>query len=207
MTHCAYPHPSSMKSINAVSRLTGAVLPFLFLQLSFADPLHKAPGDASSWQHADSGWLFPRQVNDLTRLAPPYTIDGNNDVGARYERVANGRRVTATVEIYAADSAAAEANLENARSALERDAANTVAQPETPFAVENTQITAGIRITRISAPGSAPSQATLYFFQSPSWTVKIRTAADTPDERVAKELDEFVRAQHWERLGTDAGIH
>jgi hypothetical protein len=196
-----------MKSINAVSRVAGAVLPFLVLQLCFADPLHKAPGDASSWQHADSGWLFPNQVNDFKRLAPPYTIDGNNDVGARYEHVANGRRVTATVEIYAADSAAAEANLENARAALERDAANAVAQPETSFAVENTQITAGIKITRVSAPGSEPSQAALYFFQSPSWIVRIRTAADSLDESVAKELDEFVRAQHWERLGTDAGIH
>lgn len=196
-----------MKSINAVSRLAGAVLPFLFLQQSFADPLHKAPGDASSWQHADSGWLFPRQVNDFKRLAPPYTIDGNNDVGALYEQVADGRRTTATIDIYAADSAAEEARLANARAALERDAADAVAQPETSFAVRSMQITAGIRMARISAPGSAPSQTTLYFFQSPSWIVRIRTAADTLDESAAEELDEFVRAQHWERLGTDAGIH
>jgi hypothetical protein len=196
-----------MKSINAVSRLAGAVLLFLFLPLSFADPLHKAPGDASSWQHADSGWLFPRQVNDFKRLAPPYTIDGNNDVGARYEHVANGRRATAVIEIYAADSAAVEANVENARAALERDTANAVAQPETPFAVEDAQTTVGIKITRISASVSAPSQATLYFFQGPSWIVRIRAAADTVDESDADALDEFVRAQQWERLGTDAGMH
>jgi hypothetical protein len=195
-----------MKSTQAVSLLVGAVVPFFALQMSFADPLHKANNEGG-WQHADSGWLFPRQVNDFKRLAPPYTIDGNNDVGARYENVANGQRTTAVIEIYAVDSAAKETTLASSRTELERDVVDAVAQPETPFAVEGGRVTAGVKIIRISAPGSAPSQATLYFFRSPSWIVRIRTAANTLDESVAKELDEFVRVQHWERLGTDSGIH
>ena len=68
------------------------------VQASLADPLHKV-GDEGAWRHADSGWLFPKQIGGFARVTAPYTIDGNNDVGANYEHVVNGLRTTAVIEV------------------------------------------------------------------------------------------------------------
>lgn len=179
------------------------------VQPSLADPLHQV-GDARAWQHADSGWLFPRQIGGFVRVIAPYTIDGNNDVGARYEQVADGLRATAVVEVYAEDSAAADAEFANARAALELDAKSATGarlQSEGPFTVDAQRELAGVKVTYAFEKDGRASQTSLYFFDAAGWVVKIRTAAETTDASTSKTLDGFVRHQQWEQLGAATGLH
>jgi hypothetical protein len=65
---------------------------------STADPLHQFASEGA-WRHEYSGWQFGKRVGDFTRVMAPYTIDGNNDVGVRYEHSVGAQQFAAVVEI------------------------------------------------------------------------------------------------------------
>src|SRR5688500_4539982 len=72
-----------------------------------ADPIHAA-ADGAYWHH-DSGWVFPMKIGEFVLVGIPQDVAGSNDAVAYYARVADGARITASVDLYAPDSASAEA--------------------------------------------------------------------------------------------------
>lgn len=199
-----------MKQARTAQRVAAAAFAWcLCVHSSLADPLHQV-GDERVWQHADSGWLFPGHIGSFVRVVAPYTIDGNNDVGARYEQVANGLRATAIVEVYAEDSAAVGAKFADAKAALElevKSATNARLQSEGTFTVDEQRELAGAKVTYALDKDGRASQESLYFFDAAGWVVTIRTAAETTDVSMSQALDRFVREQRWEHLGAATGLH
>lgn len=189
-----------MKLAWSPAALVAAAFALLWSMLALADPLHKFGGDGA-WRHEGSGWMFPRQVGDFDRHDAPYTIDGNNDVGAEYATLAAGARRSALVDVYYADSAASGATLEGAKtmSATKRGARLI---SEQPFAVNTQHELVGIKATYEPIEGS---KAALYFFKTPHWVVTVRTTAQSDDADANTAFDELVRALPWDTLDSDPG--
>lgn len=165
---------------------------------STADPLHPF-GNEGAWRHEYSGWQFTRQVGDFSRVLAPYTIDGNDDVGVRYE---NASGLCAVVEIYLADSAASNAKLDGAKTSAARRAGESArAESERSFPIKEHKAIRGVKITY------AASDATtiLYFFDANRWTVKVLATGAGKD--ASKTLDAFVRALPWHTLGDPTALH
>jgi len=177
-------------SVLAVGLLVG-----LTSTVGGADPLHPF-GNEGDWRHEYSGWRFARQVGGFSRVMPPYTIDGNNDVGVRYE---NGAGLSAVVEVYLADSAALDAKLDGAKaSAAQKAGESAHVQSERPFAIGNHK---GVKVT-YAADGA---NTRLYFFDAKHWTVKVLGSGSGAGS--AKALDAFVRALPWDSLGDSTALH
>lgn len=173
--------------------------------VSLADPLHKF-GDQGTWRHEDSGWLFPNQIGAFTRVTAPYTIDGNNDVGAQYVRVVNERRAAAVVEVYASDSAAPDAKLETAKATAARTAGTAARlEPDQPFRLDARKELHGVKVTYTSDAGSSGSQTRLYYIESERWIVKI--LAQDAGENAGQSLDAFVHDLPWDTLGVPGNLH
>lgn len=193
------------RSVRGV-HLAAAIATCLSLaQSATADPLHKV-GSADAYQHEDSGWLFPRELGGFSRVVLPYTIDGNNDVGARYERVAEGVRSTVAVDIYAADSAAAAAKREGAKAAVQRGAdpaAIVRVVSEEPFSIAAQRGLDGIKVTFAVDGPDGRSQALLYFVGTERWTVSIAAFLSAETAPAVEAIDRFVRDQPWHTLGSD----
>lgn len=172
---------------------------------SLADPLHKF-GNEGAWRHEDSGWLFPKQIGAFTRVTVPYTIDGNNDVGVQYEQVVNEVRAAAIVEVYASDSAAADAKFETAKATAARTA-GTAARLESdqPFRLDARNELHGVKVTYLSGAGSSNSRTSLYFIESDRWIVKI--LAQDSSENAGRVLDAFVHDLPWDTLGVPGNLH
>lgn len=194
-----------MKQMAKAPALIAVVLACWAVPVSLADPLHKF-GDEGAWRHEDSGWLFPKQMGAFTRVTVPYTIDGNNDVGAQYEQVVNGTRAAAVVEVYASDSAAADAKLENAKATAARTA-GTVARLESDqaFRPDARNELHGVKVTYTSDAGSRRAQTSLYFIESGRWIVKI--LAQHAGENADRALDAFVHGMRWDTLGVPGNLH
>ena len=175
----------------------------LFATLSsVADPLHQFGSDGA-WRHEYSGWQFAKHVSNFTRVMAPYTIDGNNDVGVRYERAAGGPKLAAVVEIYLADSAAPDAKLNGAKASAAQKAGDSArVRSEQPF-----EVGATIRGTKVTFEDvkSADAWATLYFFEAGRWTVKVLGSAEGAG--VGTEFDAFVQALPWNTLGDPSALH
>jgi hypothetical protein len=179
-----------MMSVLAVGLLVG-----LTSAIGVADPLHPF-GNEGGWRHEFSGWQFAKQVGGFSRVMPPYTIDGNNDVGVRYE---NGSGLSAIVEVYLADSAAPDAKLEGAKvNAAQKAGESARMQSERPFRIGTQK---GVKVT-YAADGANTS---LYFFDANRWTVKVLGSGSGDDS--AKVLDAFVRALPWDSLGDSTALH
>jgi hypothetical protein len=176
---------------------------FLLPQPSFADPLHKS-GKSGEWRHADSGWVFPSKIAGLERVASPYTIDGNNDVGAEYAADdASGHR-TAFVDIYLPDSAATGATLVGAKAALIK--AGGALQKETRFEIPGRPDLKGVKL--VVSPKESTDRLFLYFFTAPGWVVSVRATVPAGAAKPDGPIDEFVRAMPWETLGAlDDNMH
>lgn len=169
---------------------------------SLADPLHKFGSDGA-WRHEDSGWLFPKEIGAFTRVTAPYTIDGNNDVGVQYEQVANEARTSAVVEVYASDSAAADAKLETAKATAARTAgAAARLESEQAIRLDARDGLAGVKVTYTSDAESHRSQTSLYFIETDRWIVKILATAQD-----GEALDAFVHALPWDTLGVPGNLH
>jgi hypothetical protein len=171
---------------------------------SLADPLHSY-GSEGAWRHEHSGWLFPKQVGRFARVLAPYTIDGNDDVGAQYQ-AAGESRLAVVVEIHAIDSAAAEAKLDGAKANAVRKAGDSASvTAEQPFAIDTREGIRGIKV--IYAAKSPGTQTTLYFFEMNRWVVKVLGHTATSVDANGKTLDAFVQALPWNTLGDPTALH
>lgn len=178
--------------------LTASLLIGLTSSIGTADPLHPF-GNEGAWRHEYSGWQFAKQVGDFSRVQAPYTIDGNNDVGVRYEHAAG---LSAVVEVYLADSAAPDAKLEGAKaSAAQKAGESAHIHSERSFRIGAHQVVRGTKITY----AADDAQTSLYFFEANRWTVKVLGSASGNSSD--KVLDAFVRALPWESLGDPAALH
>jgi hypothetical protein len=166
--------------------------------VSTADSLHPF-GNEGAWRHEYSGWQFAKQVGGFSRVMPPYTIDGNNDAGVRYESASG---VSAVVEIYVFDSAATDAKLTGAKaSAAQKAGASAHIQSEQPFRIKEHKAVRGTRITY----AADDARTSLYFFEANRWTVKVLGTGSGED--AGKVLDAFVRALPWATLGDPTALH
>lgn len=166
----------------------------LFLSLSLAcaaaspavhaDPIHAITGGAY-WHH-ESGWEFPEKAGEFERVGIPQDVAGSKDAVAHYACIVDGTRIVASVDVYPADSTAAQD--------LEADRASRLAS-EKPFAVGKTQPLSG---TRVLNKGAENVVTALYFISAGEWRVRIRIADANP--AITPMLDAFVRDQRWDAL-------
>lgn len=171
-----------------------------------ADPLHQF-GNEGAWRHEHSGWQFAKQVGGFTRVMAPYTIDGNNDVGVRYERAAGEPRLAAVVEVYLADSAAPDAKLSGAKTSAKQKAGDSARiQSEQPFQISGREALRGTKVTYVGEK-STGAQTSLYFFETDRWAVKVLGSTETAGKDAGKVLDAFVRALPWDTLGDPTALH
>lgn len=161
----------------------------------FADPIHRIENDAY-WHH-DSGWVFPARLGEFAREGAAQDVAGSPDAVAHYVRVANGKRVVVSVDVYSADSAANESLLVTARGEL----VGTMVGVEGHLTDDTLTLGQGLRASRMLfvAAGDAPSQA-MYFVDTGAWRVRIRATVPAAARAVLDELDGFVQAQRWDAL-------
>lgn len=162
-------------------RIILALLGATAVQTSFADPLHAIADGA--YQHHDSGWIFPLQVGEFTRVGAPQDLDGTSDAIAYYERIVKGRRTTATVNVYPPTSAATDATFEAPEAADEIDLDSAVLA------------TAARAVLR--SEGEHPTVTALYFVDTGPWIVKIQSVG-AADAVPTGALDAFTRSQRWD---------
>jgi hypothetical protein len=191
------------KTSNARRSLLVAFVMAIWEPTSLADPLHKVDHEGA-YQHEQSGWLFPKQLGEFTRLGPPYTIDGNNDVGAEYQLTAEGVRMTAVVEVYSADSAAEHADLATSKTAFERNLALR-AGSEDAFTVQHEPEIVGFKVIYTLGAEAKHTSANLYFLRTEHWIVNIRSTVEAVTGDAPNVSDDFVRHLPWQTLGIDPG--
>lgn len=181
------------------STLTGAA--------TVADPLHKY-GDDGAWCHVESGWMFPKEVGDFVRVLQPYNIDGNNDAGAEYRQESAALSGKVEVEVYAADSAAKDANMDGARAtAAHKAGADAKVDSEQPFEIAGMNGLNSVKIKYATNAGAAAGQTTLYYVSTDRWRVKVLAQAGSTSSSSDRALDAFVQSLPWNSLGTNPGIH
>jgi hypothetical protein len=178
--------------------LAAGLLLALTSSIGTADPLHPF-GNEGAWRHEYSGWQFAKQVGDFSRVLAPYTIDGNNDAGVKYE---NGSGISVVVEVYLSDSAATDAKLAGAKaSAAQKAGESARIQSEQPFRIKEHKALRGTKITY----AAEDARTSLYFFEANRWTVKVLGTGS--GDGASKVLDAFVRALPWETLGDPTALH
>jgi hypothetical protein len=174
---------------------------------SMADPLHKY-GNEGDWCHVDSGWVFPKEVGDFARVLQPYNIDGNNDAGAEYRRESGELKGTIEVDVYAADSAATDANIDGAKATAARRAGEGAKlESEAPFQIDAAKDLKGVKVKYASGTAAPGAQTNLYFFTTDRWHVKVLAHATQAGNESDVALDAFVQSLPWNSLGTNPGIH
>lgn len=173
---------------------------------SVADPLHKY-GEEGAWCHVDSGWMFPLNVGGFARVLQPYNIDGNNDAGAEYKQE-SGLQGAIEVDVYAAESAATDANIDGAKATAARKAGEGAkVESEKPFQLDAAKGLNGVKIKYATDAETSGEQTNLYYFATDRWHVKVLAHATAAGEESDKALDAFVQALPWNTLGTNSGIH
>jgi hypothetical protein len=174
---------------------------------SVADPLHKY-GNDGAWCHVDSGWMFPMEVGNFARVLQPYNIDGNNDAGAEYKQASDPLQGTVEVDVYAADSAAADASIDGAKATAARKAGEGAkVESEQPYQLETAQHLQGVKIKFVTDTATPAEQTNLYYFTTDHWHVKVLARARLAGNESDRALDAFVQALPWNSLGTNPGIH
>jgi hypothetical protein len=189
-------------STNRARVLLSLIACFSAYSASLADPLHEI--DNGAVQHEDSGWIFPKRIGEFIRIGVPQTIDGTSDVNAYYERVVNGSRTLATVDVYPPDSAAPEVTFESSKAAIELKLGSDGRKPsqsERVFKVGKERALAGRQVVYKVGADTSGSQTSLYFIDTGKWIVKIRAAVERTESDTAQKLDDFARGQAWESLG------
>lgn len=174
---------------------------------TFADAWHQFGKEDAFWHHG-SGWIFPRQIGGFELVRSPYQIDGNDDVGAQYEMVVDGRLRTAEVVIYYPTSAARGAKLDTARTAMQSMPSQgkpVALKSEGKLVIKQRPEIAGVTTSYFSPSDAGDRNLGLYFLQTSNWVVAIRTAAPASDSDATTALDQFIQQQRWDTLGTDSG--
>jgi hypothetical protein len=178
---------------------------WLFSPTSGADPVHKF-GNEGSWIHMDSGWRFPLQVSNFKRVLQPYTIDGNNDAGVEY-RQTSAPNASAVVEVYAADSAAPDAQLDGAKAtAAQKVGAGVRVESEKPFQIDAQSSMRGVKVTYTTEATEPTGLTNLYFFATDRWHVKVLASAPSSGAATDEAVEALVRALPWDTLGTDPDV-
>jgi hypothetical protein len=164
-----------------------ALLPCLFaVHAVHADPIHGIAGGAY-WHH-DSGWEFTRESAGFERVGIPQDVAGSRDAVAYYARLFDDSRIVASVDVYPADSSAAED--------MVADNPGTPSS-ESPFAVGAARPLSGTR--RVFAGKDAKDALTvLYLIPAGEWRVRIRVADASPS--LLPMLDAFALEQRWDTL-------
>lgn len=156
--------------------LLGALLAYLPHQLALADPIHAVAGGAY-WHH-DSGWVFPEKIGEFERVGIPQDVAGSPDAVGYYACVENGERMTASVDVYEAKSAATTELESRPEGRLTSDGA---------FPLSATPALAGTRQIYEGGPGT-PAFVGLYFIDAGEWRVRIRITGSQ-----VEVMDAFVR--------------
>lgn len=199
LTYACRMKRTALLALLIASTLTGAA--------GMADPLHKY-GNDDAWCHVDSGWMFPKDVGDFARVLQPYTIDGNSDSGAEYRQESGQLQGAVEVDVYAADSAAADANIDGAKAtAASKAGEGAKVQSERPFKIGAVQGLNGVKIKYATDANASGEQTNLYYFTTERWRVKVLARAKLAGKESDKALDAFVQALPWNTLGTNPGIH
>ncbi len=164
-------------------RFLTALVCLALTQLCRADTIHSIIG--GGYYHHQSGFVFPEKIGDFTLVGVPQDINGTDDVGAYYARVAGAVRTVASVNVYTPDSA----------------------EPETrPASVKGKPVAFEVsKQPRLSAAKlvvkeGKSSRATLYFIDTGNWIVKVRATTPLTDKSIAPLLDAFTRNQRWDSL-------
>ena len=148
-----------------------------------ADTIHAILG--GGYYHHQSGFVFPEKIGDFTLVGVPQDINGTDDVGAYYARVAGGVRTVASVNVYTPDSAEPETR-----------PASVKAKPVTMEISKQPRL----RATKVVFKEGKSSRTTLYFIDTGNWIVKVRATTPITDKGSAPVLDTFARSQRWESL-------
>lgn len=173
---------------------TFAAALLLFAATGHADPIHSIGQGA--FQHHDSGWIFPLQLAGFTRVGVPQDVEGSRDAVAYYARIEQAVRTTAVVDVYPRDSGLSPLTPAKAEAALERERSLAAAKKlRTQLEIRRQPA-----LTAAKTAYRASSEAIyLYFVASGEWIVRIRIdSAKLP----GAALDDFVRSQRWDSLGT-----
>jgi hypothetical protein len=152
-------------------------------QAASADPIH-AVANGGYWHHG-SGWVFPAKIGEFVLVGIPQDVAGSTDAVAYYARIADGARITASVDLYAADSVSAEAvspdNLGTSSSKsmlpLDKSGALTATRVKDVRAGELTAV---------------------YLVTAGEWRVRIRVSGAPAGTEPA--MDAFVLGQRWDTL-------
>lgn len=183
------------------SLVLGACL--AFAQTSPADTLHAAR-DGAYWHH-DSGWVFPQRIAEFVRVGIPQDVAGSTDIIAYYARD-NGSRISASVDVYASDSAlndATLATLATAKKSFARELGAATALSELTLQVGESRKFDATRVQFESAAEGSRTTHVLYFADTGAWLVKVRVTLPSADPAVLQLTDAFVRGLRWESLGQD----
>jgi hypothetical protein len=137
----------------------------------------------------------------------PYSIDGNNDAGAEYRQESlQGGAIE--VDVYAADSAATDANIDGAKAtAARKSGEGAKVESEKPFKIGAVKGLNGVKIKYAAGASTSGEQTNLYYFTTDRWHVKVLARAKLAGKQSDKALDAFVQALPWQTLGTNPGIH
>jgi hypothetical protein len=163
--------------------------------------------DDGGVRHANSGWLFSKNIGDYARVGEPEGVAGGSDGVANYERPGSGSRVSATIYVYSSDTRALDASLDGAKAMIvSKLKSEFLAQSwsEGPFRVGTTPSLVGEKAFYKVGLGPASWQSNLYYFDTGKWVVKIRMTTEKTDKDNFNTLDAFVRALPWESLGLTA---
>lgn len=150
-----------------------------------ADPIHAIAGGAF-WHH-DSGWEFAQKCGEFELVGVPQDVAGSRDAVAYYARVIDGARIVASVDVYPADSAAADG--------MPTEGTATQSS-EDPFVVDAARSLSGTR--RVFSVGKKDAPTVAYFISAGEWRVRIRVEA--ANAQMLPMLDAFAREQRWATL-------
>jgi hypothetical protein len=162
------------------------LLPLVYLfygHVAHADPIH-AVADGAYWHH-DSGWVFPGKIGEFVLVGIPQDVAGSHDAVAYYARVVDGTRITASIDLYAPDSASAEAAPAETLGKL---------SSESTLPLEKAGALAATKLVY----ARAGELTGVYHVTAGEWRVRIRISAAPAGTEPA--MDTFVLAQRWDML-------
>lgn len=170
-----------------ISKILIVAVACLPLGYARADPIHSV--DQGAYWHHDSGWVFSGKIGEFELVGIPQDVAGSRDAVAHYARVIDGVRITAAVDVYPADSAAADA--------MRAETAGQLSS-EGPFAVGKSGALGGSRLVYRADDDAAVGIVAVYFVATTEWQVRIRIAGAR--ENTLSAMDEFVHEQRWDSL-------
>ena len=157
-----------------------------------------------SFQHPDSGWLFPQRVGEFEREKDPEFFGSARDGVASYT---DAFEDNATVYVYSPRTDAIDASYSRSKALIEQDLKKyplSQSWSEGPFRVGKAVPLVGEKIFFKVGIGPGSSHSYLFYFDTGPWIVKVRLSGPTADKDVFARVDGFVRELPWDSLGLAA---